>query len=126
MNAFTYAMQRSPQATASEGDIINLLHIAVRLIPDLHMVVDGVDECREPEEFLLEFLPLLSKTSTKVLFFSRPNVHRLQQTVRGDFRVAIDNLNVGDIRLYCEAGLSALIESDMLPRDVYTLSEMAD
>jgi len=126
MNAFTYAMQRSPQTTGSEGDIINLLHIAIRLIPNLYIIMDGVDECDQPEKFLLEFLPLLSGTRTKVLFFSRPNIDRLQQTVPGDYRVAVDTHNKADIRLYCEAGLSTLVESHMLPQDVYSLGDMAD
>ncbi|KAK3342077.1 hypothetical protein B0T25DRAFT_574385 [Lasiosphaeria hispida] len=106
MNAFTYAMQRSPQTTGFEGDIINLLHIAIRLLPNLYIVVDGVDECDKPEKFFLEFLPLI--------------------TVPGDCRVAIDTLNKADIRLYCEAGLSTLVESHMLPHDVYSLGDMAD
>lgn len=37
MNAFTYAMRGSPQAVVSEGDIINLLHIALRLVPNLYI-----------------------------------------------------------------------------------------
>ncbi|KAK1825634.1 hypothetical protein QBC39DRAFT_270676 [Podospora conica] len=126
MNAFTYAKHRSPQGTASKADIINLLHIGIRLLPDLYIVVDGVDECEDPEAFLLEFLPLLPETRTKVMLFSRPSIDRLQQTVPESCRIAIDSLNRSDIRLYCEAGLSTLIESHMLPQDKYSLEDMAD
>jgi hypothetical protein len=126
LNALTYTMQGQAQLMASTNILKDIIRIAANCIKNIFIVLDGVDECENADQFISEFLGLLHNTTVKILIFSRPNINHLRQ-VKEHCRISITQaLNRSDLDLYCSTGVSQMISKKLLPLDIPDVAELAD
>lgn len=119
----SYAMTNTQgQQIAYSRLITDLLKLAVRCHPCVHIVIDGLDECsakdEEKEKFLYDLYDAISETNAKLIIFSRPSVLSLTRFATKKFVPSLDiaaELSSDDIRKYCRSRLGNLVTENMLP-----------
>ncbi|CAH0017351.1 unnamed protein product [Clonostachys rhizophaga] len=80
------------------------------------VVIDGVDECINHEEFIKGLLEATKASSTKVLALSRVKVEQLQRSVSPEQHLPLPKKKMeSDIRLFSHRELKEFIEDGILP-----------
>jgi hypothetical protein len=64
----------SGQRTASNSDLAAALSFTLLHVPNLILLLDGVDECSDPAGLLQALFAIFGKTDVKVILFSRPEI----------------------------------------------------
>jgi hypothetical protein len=133
IDKFLFAMDESGngQPQASKHELWDLLTVCVHsdFIP--HIILDGIDECADGEEFVLDLFRSLQQTPsqniqrklrpkiyklspTKVALFSRPHLLRLSRLF-GDNQLAVENRAFGDIIRFLTRKIRYLRDKKLLP-----------
>jgi len=117
LDAFTFSMMSndSGQSVASRESLHELLARATQYLGELFIVLDAVDECVEPNEFLNELFELISKSRLKLLVFSRPNVgiSRKRIKARRSFLITRDSTKRGLITFFTSR-VQQLLDGNLL------------
>ena len=113
--SFAMASATGGQMQASQGELIELLHVCLRGFQNVYIVIDGIDECDNAKEFIHILFGVCEESSAKLLLFSRPNVASLRKAVKLERRIIIDKRIVqDDIELYLKRKVNDLLEDQLL------------
>ncbi|TAQ84117.1 hypothetical protein B7494_g7557 [Chlorociboria aeruginascens] len=121
LDACSYAMtdKNKGQDTASANDLLELLKLAFGLPGPFYLVLDGVDECSEPDSFLKKLFQVLGTSQAKVLIFSRPNVGFLGKRMALERSIPITReSSKHDLNLFFTVRIEELQDDDSLPSSV--------
>ncbi|OCL13156.1 hypothetical protein AOQ84DRAFT_360008 [Glonium stellatum] len=103
------------QLTATSDELLDLLHVCARQPRRISIILDGIDECENHASLIQNMLNLSTNHSIRFLFFSRPNVSSLSQSVPKQFRLQIPKDMISkDIAIYVKHQLDMLQEDDLL------------
>lgn len=80
--SFFKAFYGQGQLHASQGDVVQIFPVIWRKLEAITLILDGLDECRESDEFLLHLQNAFQEVRVKSLLFSRPNVDFPEKTFR--------------------------------------------
>ena len=97
---FARSNAKSGQKLASEEDLIQLLESIPRRISNLYLVLDGIDESENPETFVKTLNIALKESTTKMVFFSRPNVQVLRRASKLNSITVKRSLMESDLRIF--------------------------
>ncbi|EHK17642.1 uncharacterized protein TRIVIDRAFT_210425 [Trichoderma virens Gv29-8] len=64
--------------TASEKELLDILQLAVSILPNIFLIIDGVDECSEDTQLVSDLHRLCGMSKGRVALFSRPTVVALR------------------------------------------------
>ena len=115
---FTFAMsvRREGQLDATYDEMIGLLTVLAKHLDAMYLILDGVDECDEPDDFMLDLWRMQECEKVRLLFFSRPNVGFLRRTIPISRSLRVDRTtNHADLELYFNWQLRYLQELRLLP-----------
>ena len=117
LDRFAFAMDDSTtgQTTATHFELVEMVEMLMQNDPRTVLVLDAIDECSNVRT-LTEVLVKLSVTcSTKMILFSRYNVHNLIQYVPSRFQLAISrDLVSKDIQSFFSHAVDDLLEDGLL------------
>ncbi|TVY75989.1 hypothetical protein LSUE1_G005943 [Lachnellula suecica] len=103
--------------TATTPDLLELLSFLLSEASSPIIVVDGYDECTGMDSLLTSLEIIVSKTPSKVLIFSRPNVDYVQDNTTSIERICVSSKALeDDIRLYFSSKLETLYQQRKLPQ----------
>ncbi|KAI9151335.1 Heterokaryon incompatibility protein [Paramyrothecium foliicola] len=108
----------SGQTIASDEEIINLLSLYLYKLDESTLVFDGLDECSDAHGFLRILKRSTSRSRTKVLISSRPNI--TIEDIFGDnakTKVLQEDANSQDIEKYLQSELQDLAQREKLVLD---------
>lgn len=98
--SFATYSDKSAQRYASEEELIELLSVVSQHLENTYLILDGIDECDNPDIIIKKLTAALEGSNVKVVLFSRPNVHILMKAVRLNF-ITIERAMVeADLKLY--------------------------
>ncbi|KAL5584346.1 hypothetical protein FOVSG1_013735 [Fusarium oxysporum f. sp. vasinfectum] len=113
--ASNHGDKSSGQSIATPSELKDLLHLCLSSIENPIMILDGIDECTEPDRFVKYLKTLLYLPNLRALFSSRPTVQSLTKLVPLQHRLSFGQVGVEhDIHTYCHYHLSDLIEEGLL------------
>lgn len=107
------------QLLASDNEIGELLGILLHRL-SVFLVLDGVDECRDWDQLLLDLWELCERSDTKVVLLSRPTL-RFPPPYYGkrrdtSWRVRLtSSQNNADIEMLLETHLESMLERGLIP-----------
>lgn len=79
------------------------------------MVLDGIDECTEPDRFVRYLSSLLALPNLRALFSSRPTVQSLTKLVPLQHRLSFSQVGIEDnLKTYYHYHLTDLIDNGLL------------
>jgi hypothetical protein len=119
LDMYTFSMMSndSGQTVASQENLHEILNRASQYLGQLFIVLDAVDECLESDDFLKEFLKIVSKSRTKLLVFSRPNVGILRRRVKASQLLLITRDSTKrDLTMFFTSRVQQLLDENLLPR----------
>lgn len=100
----------------SEAELIETLELCLARLPNLCIILDGIDECNEQEKLKRDLLRWCTEFPTKIVIFSRPDVASLRKAILPSRIVQIRREDVyDDIESYFKTHLMNLVEEDLLP-----------
>lgn len=124
----------------SDSTILSSLKVAREIlgvfcerIPQLYVIIDAVDECQSSEEaknLLDTFKDLTKKCDNhspgklRVLFLSQPTSEIRNSLVSADTLTLTPELNVGDIRKYCQHRTRELEKFEFSSEDIKNVVEI--
>ena len=119
LDYFTYSMsslQREGQTKATHTEMTGILTATLQHLDNVYLVLDGIDECSEPDDLILELWQLRHLKNLRLLVFSRPNVGTLRRMVPPTQLMTItpDSMKA-DLNIYFERGLTHLQDQRLLP-----------
>jgi hypothetical protein len=83
VDMFSFARSKSRAesglGSATEEELSSLLDATSRVFQTTLIVLDGIDECEDPEKLIQNLQSVSSSCNVKLLLFSRPNVHTLRK-----------------------------------------------
>ena len=103
LDTFSFASieQTGGQLAASRLEMMDLLRVCFRHLDNTYIVLDGLDECEDSDEFLSFLIRTSCGSKARFLCFSRPTVKFLLSTVSELDSVKMDKEFVGpDIRRF--------------------------
>ncbi|ORY10382.1 hypothetical protein BCR34DRAFT_566803 [Clohesyomyces aquaticus] len=103
LELFSFAMtrRRHGQTTATTSELVDLIRMLASRIDRWYIVIDGVDECEEADDLILDLGKALGDQQTKLVLFSRPNVRSLRHQMKPEQILSVTRLlNEDDLRLY--------------------------
>jgi hypothetical protein len=77
LNQFTFMMVKSEHQYATSTELLSLLHVIALRTTGLVLLLDGVDECEDPESVVSLLTDSIEGTRAKVVILSRPNIQGL-------------------------------------------------
>ena len=93
----------------------------------VYLVLDGIDECSEPDELALDLWQLRTYRGLQMLLFSRPNVGFLRRMVPPIQSIVICQDHVkDDLNSYFDRGLAHLQDLRLLPLSIDRQSLIAN
>ncbi|KAF1960875.1 hypothetical protein CC80DRAFT_501123 [Byssothecium circinans] len=130
LNKFSFARSdmsaSSGQETATPKELLALLRICAAEIGQITIVLDGIDECKAPEQVVRQLKELVTITPVKVICFSRTSVDTLQRQVKQQQQIRVGrNTSSSDIGLYLIHQLQNLVEDRKLPPSA-AVEQLAD
>ncbi|KAJ4355640.1 uncharacterized protein N0V89_003660 [Didymosphaeria variabile] len=128
IDRFSFIMDETSSGSpvASRGALLELLQLCIGYSESAIFVIDGLDECEDPEAFTKDLLALSNESNRiKLLLFSRPNVSALFKTVPDKQHLNIGNLNKADIEALVRSQLDEMDEEEMFPATV-DITELGD
>ena len=113
---FGMSARREGQLHATYDEMIGLLTALTKHLDATYLILDGVDECDEPDDFMLDLWRRQECKKVRLLFFSRPNVGFLRRTIPISHSLKVDRTtNHADLKLYFNWQLRYLQEVRLLP-----------
>ncbi|KAH7164966.1 hypothetical protein DER46DRAFT_558403 [Fusarium sp. MPI-SDFR-AT-0072] len=113
--ASNHGDKSSGQLIATPSELRDLLHLCLSSIENPVMIIDGIDECTEPDGFVKYLKTLLSLPNLRALFSSRPTVQSLTKLVPLQYRLSFGQVGVEhDIHTYCHYHLTDLVDEGLL------------
>jgi hypothetical protein len=109
----------SGQPQATKNELLDTIRLCASGDTIRHIVLDGIDECDNGRELLLDLCNALEPASVKVIMFSRPHVF-IPKIIRGAIRLDIGKSLSEDINTYLSRRLDVMVEEDLLPPSVET------
>lgn len=114
------------QMIATTNVLIELLHLCAAKLPNIFILLDGIDECSDSEDLLADLSQLDVLSTYKFLFLSRHNLPQLAKMIPNHQQKEMERVLVSnDIAIYLEHQLQQLVEEDMLPEHKDTSSLVA-
>ncbi|KAF4958947.1 hypothetical protein FGADI_2026 [Fusarium gaditjirri] len=113
--AQSHGAKSSGQPVATPAELKDLLHLCLTFIDSPVLILDGIDECSEPGEFVKYLKTLLSIPELRVLFSSRPTVQALTKLVTPEHRLSFGQVGVeNDIYTFCRYHILDFIDEGLL------------
>lgn len=116
LDVFSFASidEADGQLTASMLEMLILLRVCLHHLGETYILLDGLDECEDPDGFLSQLLHASSGSNVRFLFFSRPTVQFLLQNVPQSNCVNMDKEFVGpDIRRFLNRRLQRMADEGL-------------
>ncbi|KAF5694953.1 heterokaryon incompatibility protein het-E-1 [Fusarium denticulatum] len=119
LDKFSFAKRHgdksSGQPVATLAELKDLLHLCLAFIDSPVLILDGIDECTQPDEFVKYLRTLLFIPTLRALFSSRPTVQALTKLVPPEQRLSFGQVGVeNDIYTFCRYHLIELIDEGLL------------
>ncbi|CCT68089.1 uncharacterized protein FFUJ_06852 [Fusarium fujikuroi IMI 58289] len=113
--ASNHGDKSSGQSIATPAELRDLLHLCLSSIRNPIMILDGIDECTEPDGFVKYLSSLLALPNLRALFSSRPTVQSLTKLVPLQHRLSFGQVGVEhDLETYCHYHLTDLFDDGLL------------
>ncbi|CZR43691.1 uncharacterized protein FPRO_07392 [Fusarium proliferatum ET1] len=113
--ASNHGDKSSGQSIATPAELRDLLHLCLSSIRNPIMILDGIDECTEPDSFVKYLSSLLALPNLRALFSSRPTVQSLTKLVPLQHRLSFGQVGVEhDLKTYCHYHLTDLFDDGLL------------
>lgn len=117
LDAFSFSAkdaQGQGRHRGTEAEIKDLLALVLRNLDGCSIVIDGLDECEDPDSMVKILNTASQSTNTKIIFFSRPNVDSF-----GDLpdchRLKIQSSMIDhDVSLYLQQNVEKLLRKGLL------------
>ncbi|KAK6527573.1 hypothetical protein TWF694_004557 [Orbilia ellipsospora] len=123
--SFVMEEKRTGQLAASQRQLLEILQLLKEGFHTTTFVLDGIDECSDGGDFVVEMIRLADSPSVRLLFLSRPNVRELYEDSDRYLTLAFEADSViKDIGAYLEIHISDMQAKGMLPatldyQDIY-------
>ncbi|OAL52436.1 hypothetical protein IQ07DRAFT_598053 [Pyrenochaeta sp. DS3sAY3a] len=103
--------------TATNNELVELMQaLAACATYQWYIIVDGIDECAEADDFLIELSSALDTCTPKVLLLSRPNVRFLRQNLQPSQILTACRLHNQDgLRICFDVNIRRLQDSEIIP-----------
>jgi Cdc6-like AAA superfamily ATPase len=114
-------VEGSGQRIASESDLATALSFTLRYFPNLILLLDGVDECSEPDILLRTLFSIFGNNAVRIILFSRPEI-----AVPSAWKASATVLRLGSqeniqcIQRFVRPRIEQMKQSQMLPPGVST------
>ncbi|OAL43415.1 hypothetical protein IQ07DRAFT_685759 [Pyrenochaeta sp. DS3sAY3a] len=120
IDRFAFIMEESSLGSlvAARSALLELLQLCIDRSGNVIFVIDGVDECDDPEAVVKDLIGLSNEANVKLLMFSRPNVSALFKTVPEQQRLNIKDKNNMDIEVFVNSKLDEMVDEKLLPSNV--------
>ena len=113
--SFFKDVRNEGQMHASQDDIFKLFQPAAQILQGVYIVLDGIDECDDPDDLLLQFQRAFHGTCVRALLFSRPNVNFLQTALVEPQSIAMTRTSVeADLELYFSEQVEKLQDLNLI------------
>lgn len=110
----------------SEAELIDVLELCLACLPNLCIILDGIDECKEQEKLKGDLLRWCAEFPVKIVIFSRPDVASLRKAIVPSRIIQIRREDVyNDIEAYFKTHLTNLLEEDLLPDEPGIINQAA-
>lgn len=109
------------QLRASPAVIYDLLALGCRMNSSRQFILDGLDECNDPDDKISRLLGIFQKANVRTMIFSRPSMECLRRIAEAgrSLVVPLSILKMGkDIAAYSHARIKEFVDARLLPRDV--------
>jgi hypothetical protein len=104
---------------ASEHELVEIIRHSVLHLPNLFLVLDGIDECSNSGKLLRELANFCVGSPLKIIIFSRPNVACLRRHIHQQTRILINPEQVSHgIAIYLKQEVMALQQQSLLAKEV--------
>ena len=111
--------RREGQVTSTYNEMIDLLASLIKYLGRFYLVLDGIDECNEPDEILLDLWKLCNFQGLRIVLFSRPNVGFLRRILNAEQRIYLTPASHAmDLEIYFRRDLERLRDLRLLPPTV--------
>lgn len=106
------------QTIATSDDLLEIIRILAQKIDRWFIVIDAVDECKDPDELVPELNKTLQSLPAKVIFFSRPNVRILRRRMSSNRTITVSPSFLNPyLTCYFDFHIERLQEFGVLPDD---------
>jgi hypothetical protein len=103
-------------STASEHELRDLLNMAIPLLSDVYLILDGLDEMNDIDRFMADVQGFCKQSSTKLLLFSRPHVAILREMLEPENTITMSwGVMNTDIRVFVRHQLRSLSDQKRFP-----------
>jgi Cdc6-like AAA superfamily ATPase len=103
------------QPHASEQEIGSVLALALEHSQNLTLVIDGLDECSNPLQFVQMLYAISQKSSCKIVIFSRPNFQLRQPFLSGNPTIRLRlNSNLSDMQQFLRPQIKEMFVMSLL------------
>ena len=124
LDMFLFAVSNA-QSSSSKEELLELLKVILSRLRDVSVVIDGLDECEDPDKLLKSLREAAEGCDAKIIIFSRPNVHTLMKAP-GLRTISMSRKSVEpDLRLYLSRQFVTL-QDDGLLSCTFSCEEMVD
>jgi hypothetical protein len=114
------------QLVASPRELVDLLRLVLQYVQNPVAVIDGVDECIDPNSFLIDLTESGFGTSHRTLLFSRINVSQLSRRLPQTQSISMDRRSISDdTRFFLQRSLTEFVSDELLPENS-NISMMTD
>jgi hypothetical protein len=104
------------KSLASEHELRDLLNMAMPILPNFYLVLDGIDECSDIEPFFDDIRLFCDKFSAKIILFSRPHVEPLRQSLEPEQIITMSRTVMDeDIHVFVRGQLDSLRLKNRFP-----------
>ncbi|EXJ85266.1 hypothetical protein A1O3_05941 [Capronia epimyces CBS 606.96] len=120
-SAFSLALAKSGHS-ASHQELLDLLGLCLQILPPTTILLDGIDECTEPNALLRDLCNLRGGgPDLRLLLFSRPNVAYLHRRLGEPQTIQMSReVTDTDIAVYLHRGLQELQDDQLIPQGTNT------
>lgn len=115
--SFAHSHSKQNRIHAEGKDLFHLLNILACQLPNLVVVLDGLDECDDADTLIWDIASSFRDTNAKLIVFSRPSVQGLivESSLK---RISLTREEVRqDIRTYLSRRLNETTRRRLLPHD---------
>lgn len=106
----------SGQSRATKHELLDILEICGQHDFMQHVILDGIDECKDSMGLILDLSSVFDNSKVKVIMFSRPHIRFPPEFIcKG--RIAIAKSNTDDIEAYLTRRLKELLGQGLFPSE---------
>ncbi|KAF2183589.1 hypothetical protein K469DRAFT_784815 [Zopfia rhizophila CBS 207.26] len=117
VNKYAFVMDDSSgQTQATKNELLDILKNCAQTGFIQNIVLDGIDECSNSVEFLLDLTMTVMDTSVKIILFARPHVKAPPSFPTN--RLVIGRSTCPDIEVFLTRKVRGLVEHGYLPSNV--------